>query len=76
MTKADHAQTASHSSQGAAGAVYRKQQAALIDQGKFRDAVQMDINDIRKKFGGKYDAHIQEMLDYYKTVPEWKLQFE
>ena len=28
----------------------------------------MDIDDIRKQFGTKYDKGIQEMLDYMKTL--------
>jgi len=76
MEKADHLQTASHGTQGAAGAEYRAQQAALIEEGKFDEAVQMDINDIRSKFGNKYDVGIEQMLKYYKSVPEWKLRLQ
>ena len=36
--------------------------------------MQMDINDVRSKFSSKYDPHIQQMLDYYKTIPKWKLE--
>jgi hypothetical protein len=65
MESADHLQTASHGSHGLAGAEFRAQQAALIGEGKFGEALQMDINDIRFKFGTKYDAGIHQMLEYY-----------
>jgi hypothetical protein len=53
--------TASSGSSKAAEA-YRQTQAALIAKGKLREAIQMDINDTRGKFGTKYDARIEEML--------------
>ena len=52
---------------------FKLRQAELINQGKFREAMQMDIDDIRSQFGNKYDTHIQQMLDYYDTIPAWKL---
>jgi hypothetical protein len=61
METSDHRRTASWGSSKAAQA-YRKRQADLIRQGKVRDAIQMDIDDIRSKFGSKYDEHIREML--------------
>ncbi len=73
METADHLKTASHQKQGAKARIYREKQAALINQGKFREALQMDIDDIRLKFGKKYDPHIQQMLDYFETIPRWKL---
>ena len=36
----------------------------LIDQGKFKEALQMDIDDIHDKFGDKYDEAISQMLEY------------
>ena len=61
MEKADHYKTASW---GRGGDEFRKRQKELIDQGKFREAVQMDIDDIHEKFGNKYDDAIAEMLKY------------
>jgi filamentous hemagglutinin len=61
MEPADHRKTASWGSSKAAEA-YRQTQADLIAKGKLREAIQMDIKDIRGKFGTKYDAHIKEML--------------
>lgn len=62
MSADDHKLTASYGSSPAAAA-YRARQKALIDQGRFDDAVQMDIDDIRTKFGSKYDEAILEMID-------------
>lgn len=63
MEKADHRQTASCGSSREAKE-YRAIQKELIDQGKFRDAIQMDIDDIHEKFGDKYNDAISEMLEY------------
>lgn len=74
MEAADHAKTASNGNQGSDGKKYRARQAALIEQGRFDEALQMDIDDIRRKFGKKYDEGIKQMLEYYKTIPRWKLK--
>ncbi|MFI3253575.1 MAG: hypothetical protein R3Y63_04435 [Eubacteriales bacterium] len=63
MEKADHRQTASCGNSLEARE-YREQQAELIKEGKFREAVQMDIDDIREKFGDKYDSEIADMEKY------------
>ncbi len=63
MEKDDHRQTASCGSSREARE-YRAQQKELIEQGKFREALQMDIDDIHEKFGNKYDDAISEMLEY------------
>lgn len=63
MEKADHRQTASCGNSREARE-YRAQQKELIEQGKFREALQMDIDDIHEKFGNKYDDAISEMLEY------------
>ncbi|HBI61999.1 MAG TPA: hypothetical protein DDY31_12440 [Lachnospiraceae bacterium] len=63
MEKEDHRQTASCGSSREARE-YRAQQKELIEQGKFREALQMDIDDIHEKFGDKYDDAISEMLEY------------
>ena len=63
MEKADHRQTASCGNSREARE-YRAKQKELIDQGKFREAIQMDIDDIHEKFGNKYDGAIKEMLKY------------
>jgi filamentous hemagglutinin len=62
MDVEDHRQTASWG-RSANAIIYRAIQKRLIKQGRFMDAVQMDIEDIRSKFGGKYDDAIEEMLN-------------
>lgn len=63
MDYEDHLQTASRGSSNDAKE-YRAKQKELIDQGKFREAMQMDIDDLHDKFGDKYDDQIKQMLDY------------
>ncbi len=63
MDKEDHRQTASCGNSKEARE-YREKQKELIGQGKFHEALQMDIDDIHDKFGNKYDDAISEMLDY------------
>lgn len=67
MDSQDHRQTASCGNSRDAKE-YRAKQKDLIDQGKFREAMQMDIDDIRDKFGNKYDEQIKQMLDYVKEL--------
>ena len=63
MDSEDHKKTASYGPSLAAK-LYREKQKELIIQGKFDDAVKMDIDDIRSKFGSKYDDAIAQMLSY------------
>ncbi len=63
MEKADHRETASCGNSREARD-YRSIQKDLIEQGKFKEAMQMDIDDIREKFGNKYDVGIKQMLEY------------
>lgn len=60
MEKADHRQTASCGNSLEARE-YRAKQQELIEQGKFEEAMQMDIDDIHDKFGDKYDDAISQM---------------
>lgn len=69
MDKEDHEKTASYGASNDAKK-YRAEQKELIDQGKFGDALQMDIDDIRGKFGDKYDQAIAEAQEYYKKLKE------
>ncbi|MEQ4205797.1 DNRLRE domain-containing protein [Actinopolymorpha sp. B9G3] len=62
MDRPDHYQTASWGRSKAAQA-YRAEQKALVDAGRFDDAIQMDIDDITSKFPGKYDQAILEMIE-------------
>ena len=69
MDKADHLQTASYGYSKEA-MEYRQEQRELIKQGKFMEAFQMDVNDIREKFGDKYDKAIAEAREYVKKLEE------
>lgn len=63
MDKADHRLTASCGNSKDAQE-YRAAQKALIDKGDFKGAFQMDVDDIRSKFGDKYDAQIEAAAKY------------
>lgn len=65
IDKQDHMKTASWGRSREAQE-YRNKQKELIDEGKFKEAQQMDIDDIRSKFGNKYDAAISQMQQYSK----------
>jgi hypothetical protein len=67
MDKVDHHQTASYGNV-ARSDLYRAKQAKLVKQGRFGEAIQMDIDDIRYKFGAKYDQAIREMI---KSLDKW-----
>ena len=67
MDAADHRLTASYGSSKSA-IQYREQQRTLINMGRMRDAIQMDIDDIHSKFGSKYDDAIEQMLNYYRNM--------
>lgn len=73
MEPADHMRTASFGNRRPAQA-YRARQAELINQGKFNEAQQMDVEDLRSKFGSKYDTGIKQVQDYTKTIPSEKLK--
>lgn len=47
---------------------YRAKQENLIKQGKFREAVKMDVKDLRSKFGNKYDKGIGEIWKYVNEL--------
>ena len=65
METLDHRQTASWG-RGQAQDAYRDAHRQLIKKGRFDDAVQMDIDDVRSKFDGKYDTAILQMIDSLK----------
>jgi hypothetical protein len=73
MDPTEHMKTASFGSSKAAQA-YRAKQAELINQGKFTDAQQMDVNDLQSKFGSKYNNGIKQAHEYTKTIPSEKLK--
>ena len=61
----DHKKTASWGSEGKA---YRALQSKFMQGGKsgYRAAMMMDIEDVRSKFGNKYDVAIAQMLAWAK----------
>ncbi len=65
MDKADHRQTASCGNSLEAKE-YREKQRELVENGKFEEAMQMDIDDIHEKFGDKYDDSIEQMKESAK----------
>lgn len=67
MSKEDHALTASFRNKSGARE-YRAKQSQLIQGGRFREAQQMDIDDIGSKLGSKYDTAISKMVDYTNTL--------
>ena len=73
MNKTDHQKTNSWG-RTKANQRYRKKQRELIEQGRFREAQQMDIDDVRSRFGTKYDDAIEEMLEYTDSIPEVDLK--
>lgn len=66
MDRVDHRRTGSCGMSKEAQE-YRARQAEFISEGKFKEAMKMDIDDIHSKFGDKYDGAIQEMLDYAES---------
>ena len=69
MEKEDHRETASWGLSKEAQE-YRQKQKELIEQGKFREAFEMDVKDIRDKFGDKYDDAIAEAEEYLNKLEE------
>lgn len=69
MDKEDHKLTASCGNSKEAQE-YRAKQKELVSEGKFREAVQMDIDDIHDKFGAKYDEGISQMLKYVDKLEQ------
>lgn len=68
MDPADHKLTQSKKSK-----VYREKQRQLIQQGKVKEAIQMDIEDAKKIAAdsgnpGKYDCAIQEAQEYSDQI--------
>ncbi len=65
METPDHALTKSFSF-GRESRAYHARQGQLIAEGKWAEAIQMDIDDVRGRFGSKYDKAIEELLGYYE----------
>ena len=69
MSIEDHRQTASWGNSLDAQA-FRKAEAELWAQGRYKEALQLGITDIETKFPGKYDKALEE-LKTYATFKGW-----
>ena len=69
MELADHRLTASWGTSNEAKE-YRAKQKELIDQGRFREAFEMDKRDIQSKFGDKYDKAIAQAEAYISKLEQ------
>jgi hypothetical protein len=67
MTVEHHRKTASWGS-GTQAKQYRATQKLLIKQGKFKEAMDLDVKDVTDKFDGVYDAAIKQAYAYYATI--------
>ena len=63
MIIAEHTKTASYGSYASAKE-YRTTESMLINKGHFLRAQDMGINDLRNKFGSKYNTAITQMRSY------------
>ena len=63
MLTEDHRKTSSYGSSTSAKE-FRAKEEKLVKEGKFAEAMQLGINDIRKLFGTKYNDAIAEMISY------------
>ncbi|WP_186648042.1 PAAR domain-containing protein [Fluviispira vulneris] len=73
MDPEDHIDTMSHGSKGLESIQYIDKQKDFIQQGRLKEAVQMDIDDVyriavKKGDPNKYKCAIQEMEEYLKTL--------
>jgi len=69
MEKVDHQRTPSNGT-GNDAIAYRDLQGKLIREGRFLEAVLMDVLYLRKEHGLKYERGIQQMLDYIAGNPD------
>lgn len=69
MDASDHKKTASWGNSTEARA-YQAEQRKLIESGNFREAFEMDVNDIQSKFGDKYDDAIAEARAYIDKLEQ------
>ncbi|CAG0936462.1 tRNA(Glu)-specific nuclease WapA [Thermoflexales bacterium] len=68
MEPSEHRLTSSHGTRGASATAYRKQIKDLIDQGRWREAMALEIRDVRRATGTKYNQAMREMLEYAKKL--------
>ena len=63
MLPEDHVMTKSYGG-GDAAKAFRQKQKDLADEGDFKGAQQLEIDDIREKFGTRYDGSIDQVLKH------------
>lgn len=69
MTKEDHAFTRTYKGKG--------KHTMISDEGlNARERMVLDIIDIRKNFGTKYNEGLLEAIKYAKTLPEFQKKTE
>lgn len=68
MTATDHYKTASYGG----NINYRTDQLNLVRQGKYIQAMQKDIDDIKFLFPGKYDKALKDMYNYAYNTLGWR----
>ena len=67
MDRADHLLTSSVGTTPEA-VEYRTTIKALLEEGKWREAMALEIRDVRRVAGSKYGQAIREMLEYAKEL--------
>jgi len=48
----------------------------IVSANRFKEAIQLEIDAIRKKFGSKYDKESKEMQDYANSILTEKSFYE
>lgn len=71
ISPSDHKMTASYGSTKASKR-FRAQQEQYIKNGDFKSAFMMDVQDLRSKFGNKYDVAIEQTRRYYISLGLFK----
>jgi len=51
---------------GEAAVAFRRQEAALLSQGKYMEAFDLNVQRIKSAYGNKYNGAIQEARSYYE----------
>ena len=67
MERQDHYKTGSWG-RGKDAQQFRNEQKSLIDGGNPQAAQQLGIDDVREKFGDKYNEAIEQAVEYSKTI--------
>lgn len=55
---------------------WRAKQRVFIDAGRWDNAMKMDIDEIRKLYGDKYDSHIKDMVDSLENNRKFQAMLE